>query len=221
MIDLKVKNILAELPAGVDLVAAAKNRTTGQLEAAIKAGVKIIGENYLKQARGDYSIIGDKVRWHFIGHLQTNKARKAVKIFDMVETLDSLRLAEALNSEGRRINKKMPVLIEVNSACERQKYGVLPAEAVDFVEKISNFSYLEPKGLMTMGPFTEAAEEARPYLQKTKVLFDEIKDKYKGKLNWQYLSMGMSSTYKIALEEGANIIRVGTAIFGAVGHKNV
>lgn len=214
MIGLRVKKIISELPEGIDLVAATKDRTAGQIKEAVAAGIRIIGENYLKQAKENYAAIGNKVKWHFIGHLQTNKARKAVQIFDMIETLDSLRLAQALDFECSRINKRMPVLVEVNSASEEQKYGLLPHEVMDFIKQLLNFSYLEPAGLMTMGPFTENVEEARPYLQKTKILFEKIKEKYGNQLNWRYLSMGMSATYKVAIEEGANIIRVGTAIFG-------
>ncbi len=216
MIKAKVKNILEELPPGVDLVAAVKGRDSAEVEEALNAGVEIIGENYLKEARRNYQILGSRVRWHFIGHLQTNKVRKAVKIFDMIETMDSLRLAETLNFECARIKKKMPVLIEINSAAEKGKYGILPEEAISFIKKVKNLSFLQLSGLMTMGPFSENLEEVRPYLRSTRVLFGQIKERYGDELkNWHYLSMGMSATYKVAIEEGANIVRVGTAIFGS------
>lgn len=214
MISLRVKKILKKLPLGVDMVAAVKDRTVSQVEEAVAGGAKILGENYLKQARDHYQQIGGKVKWHFIGHLQSNKARKAVKMFDMIETLDSFKLAEVLESECRRIEKKMPVLIEVNSASEKQKHGFLPSKVADFVGELINFSFLELRGLMTMGPFVENSEDARPYFRKTKLLFDQIKNSDKRLSSWDCLSMGMSSTYRVALEEGANIIRIGTAIFG-------
>ncbi|MCF7895624.1 MAG: YggS family pyridoxal phosphate-dependent enzyme, partial [Candidatus Omnitrophica bacterium] len=153
------------------------------------------------------------VKWHFIGHLQKNKVRKAVKIFDMIETLDSLALAEIINKESERIKKVMPVLIEVNSASEPQKFGIFPDEVLEFKEKVSRLPHLQVCGLMTMGPFIRDSEKIRPYFRKTKEIFDQIKNKNQGN-QWKYLSMGMSSSYKVALEEGANIVRVGTAIFG-------
>jgi hypothetical protein len=213
MIKEKTKSILQNLPEGADLVVAAKDRSPEEIKQAIESGAKIIGENYLKQAKANYACLGDKVKWHFIGHLQKNKVRKAVKIFDMIETLDSLELAEIINKESERIKKVMPVLIEVNSASEPQKFGIFPDEVVKFKEKVNRFSCLQVCGLMTMGPFTQDSEKIRPYFRKTKEIFDQIKNN--NQVNqWKYLSMGMSSSYKVALEEGANIIRVGTAIFG-------
>ncbi|MCF7894610.1 MAG: YggS family pyridoxal phosphate-dependent enzyme, partial [Candidatus Omnitrophica bacterium] len=183
------------------------------IEKTIEAGVKIIGENYLKQAKLNYNIIGNKARWHFIGHLQKNKVRKAVKIFDMIETVDSLELAEIINKECKRINKVMPVLIEVNSASEPQKFGIVLEDVVKFKEELGQFSYLEVCGLMTMGPFLKDSQKLRPYFKQTKEIFDQIYNKCQDS-RWRYLSMGMSSSYKIAIDEGANMVRVGTAIFG-------
>ncbi|MCF7871123.1 MAG: YggS family pyridoxal phosphate-dependent enzyme [Candidatus Omnitrophica bacterium] len=213
MIKEKTKEILQNLPEGIDLVVAAKDRSREEIKQAIESGAKIIGENYLKQAKANYAFLGAKVKWHFIGHLQKNKVRKAVKIFDMIETLDSLKLAEVINKESERIKKVMPVLIEVNSASEPQKFGVLPEEVVKFEEEISRFPNLKACGLMTMGPFTQDSEKIRPYFRKTKEIFSQIKNKNQNS-RWKYLSMGMSSSYKTAIEEGANMIRVGTAIFG-------
>lgn len=208
------KKILRKLPQKTNLVAACKGRAAWELEQVVKAGVKIIGENYISQAESHYRALGGKVRWHFIGHLQTNKVKKAVRIFDMIETLDSVKLAEKIDSEAEKINKKIPVLIEINSACEKQKYGVFPQDALALAEKLKSFSYILPMGLMTMGPFSEKEEDYRPYFRKTKEVFEQIKKNFTANSNWKYLSMGMSSSYKVALEEGANIVRVGTAIFG-------
>ncbi|MCF7873651.1 MAG: YggS family pyridoxal phosphate-dependent enzyme [Candidatus Omnitrophica bacterium] len=213
MIKEKTKKILQTLPKQVELVAAAKDRTSEEIGQTIESGVKIIGENYLKQAKLHYNSIGSRVKWHFIGHLQKNKVRKAVKIFDLIETLDSLKLAEVINKECKRINKVMPVLIEVNSASEAQKFGITPEEVIKFKEELDQLSYLKVCGLMTMGPFAKNPEEARPYFRQTKKVFDKLEDKYQDN-HWRYLSMGMSSSYKIAVEEGANIVRIGTAIFG-------
>lgn len=215
MIKENIANILEKLPLGVDLVIAAKQRSLGEIEEAVSAGAKIIGENYVKEAKDKFDVIGNKTKWHLIGHLQKNKAKQAVKIFDMIETLDSLELAAVLDRECKKIDKIMPVLIEVNSACEPQKSGVLPEKIEDFLKEILKFSNLKPEGLMTMGPLLDNAEQVRPYFKSTKKLFNKIKMAYGNKLNWVYLSMGMSSSYRIALQEGANIVRVGTAIFGA------
>lgn len=215
MIKENIANIFEELPLGVDLVIAAKQRSLGEIEEAVLAGAKIIGENYVKEAKNKFDVIGNKAKWHLIGHLQKNKAKQAVKIFDMIETLDSLELAAVLDRECKKIDKIMPVLIEVNSACEPQKSGVWPEKIEDFLKEILKFSNLKPEGLMTMGPLLDNSEQVRPYFKSTKKLFNKIKTAYGNELNWAYLSMGMSSSYRIALQEGANIVRVGTAIFGA------
>lgn len=220
MIENNVKKIIEELPQGVNLIAASKERDIHQIEKAILAGVRIVGENYVREAREKFEIIGRKVKWHFIGHLQKNKAKIAVEMFDMIESLDSLSLADALNRECGKVNKIMPVLIEVNSASEVQKYGVLPEDARKFLNEILNFKNLKPAGLMTMGPWIERAEDLRPYFKKTKDLFDSIKGSYGDKVGWDYLSMGMSGSYKVAIEEGSNMVRIGTAIFGERKYKD-
>lgn len=214
MIRDNVIKILKELPEGVELVAASKERSAAEISEALESGVKIVGENYVSETKEKFSVLGNRVKWHFIGHLQSNKAKPAAKVFDMIETLDSLSLARALDKECKKINKIMPVLIEVNSAAEPQKQGVLAEEVEQLLEAILEFTNLKPSGLMTMGPWLDNPEELRPFFKKTKDLFDKIKIKYQGRLEWKYLSMGMSFSYKVAIEEGANLVRVGTAIFG-------
>lgn len=214
MIADNVKNILKSLPAGIELVAATKDRTIDEIEQAIAAGITTIGENYIQEAQRKFSFLGKKVHWHFIGHLQTNKAKYAAGLFDMIETLDSLALAQALDKECKKINKLMPVLIEVNSATEEQKYGVWPDEVESFINELSAYPNLKPMGLMTMGPWLEDQTLLRPYFVRTKRLFDALKQTSAKHLDWRYLSMGMSASYKLAIEAGANIVRIGTAIFG-------
>jgi len=214
MIKDNVRKILEELPEGVELVAASKERSFAEITEAFHAGVKIVGENYISEAEEKFKALGNKVKWHFIGHLQKNKVKRGVKIFDMIETLDSLALAETLDKECKKINKVMPVLIEVNSAAEPQKQGVLAEDVERFLSQILQFANLKPMGLMTMGPWLDNPRELRPFFKKTKDLFDKIKGNYQGKLEWTCLSMGMSSSYRVAIEEGANLVRVGTAIFG-------
>ena len=214
MIRENVKKLLEELPPGVELVAAAKTRTVEEVLEAIEAGIKIIGENYVQEAVSIFEAIGSKVRYHFIGHLQKNKVKKAVEIFDMIETVDSLKLAEAIDRQCSRINKTMPILIEINSGREPQKFGVFPEEVEELVKSISTLKNIKVMGLMTMGPFTGDPEDARPYFVETRKCFEEIKNLSIPNVDMKNLSMGMTNSYKVAIEEGANIVRIGTKIFG-------
>ncbi len=214
MIKENVKRILAELPKGVQLVGAAKTRTPAQIQEAIEAGLDIIGENYVQEAEQAFQIIGRRVQWHMIGHLQRNKVKKAVRIFDLIETVDSIRLAEEIDKSCRKIGKTMPVLIEINSGEEAQKSGVLPEDAPTLIQEISVLENVRVKGLMTMGPFTGDPEDARPYFVKTKEIFVRLKQMELPRVEMKVLSMGMSNSYKVALEEGANMVRIGTNLFG-------
>ncbi len=217
MIKENVKRILAELPKGVQLVGAAKARTPAQIQEAIEAGLGIIGENYVQEAEQAFRIIGDRIQWHMIGHLQRNKVKKAVKIFDLIETVDSIRLAMEIDKSCRKIGKTMPVLIEINSGEEARKSGVLPEDAPTLIQEISVLENIRVKGLMTMGPFTGDPEDARPYFVKTMEIFVRLKQMELHRVEMKYLSMGMSNSYKIALEEGANMVRIGTNLFGQRG----
>jgi pyridoxal phosphate enzyme (YggS family) len=214
MIRENVQKLLAELPPGVLLVAAAKGRSPQEILEAIEAGVQIIGENYVQEAERAFAVIGRRAQWHMIGHLQKNKAKKAVAIFDMIETLDSVELAHELEKHCARMNKVMPVLIEINSGREPQKSGVFPEDAEALIRAVAPLPHLKVVGLMTMGPRFGNPQEARPYFRETKKLFDYLRTLNIPNVEMQYLSMGMSNTYKIALEEGANIVRIGTKIFG-------
>lgn len=214
MIKERVAQILRELPANVQLVGAAKTRTPQEIDEAIQGGLEMIGENYVQEAEQAFAIIGSKAKWHLIGHLQSNKAKKAVRVFDMIETVDSFKLAKALDQACAEIGKILPILIEINSAEENQKAGVGPAQAVPLIREISALLHLKVMGLMTMGPMSGAPEEARPYFRKTKQLFDQLKAMALPGVEIRYLSMGMSDSYKIAIEEGANRVRIGTALFG-------
>jgi len=214
MIKDNIKKILRELPEGVKLVAAAKTRTPEEIREAVEAGLEIIGHNYVQEAERAWQAIGHNVKWHMIGHLQSNKAKIAARIFDMIETVDSMKLASAINRACASINKVMPVLIEVNSGEEAQKAGVLPKDAVFFIQAMSELRNIRIMGLMTMGPFSDNPEDSRPYYRRTKLLFNELKSMNINNVEMRYLSMGMSDSYKIAIEEGANLIRIGTMIFG-------
>jgi len=212
-----VKKLLKEIPSNITIVAVVKGRTVEEVQEAIESGIKYIGENYLQEAEKKYPFIGKVIRWHFIGHIQKRKPKKIVELFDMAETLDSIEVAEEINREASKINKIMPVLIEVNSGREPQKSGLIPENVESFIEQISHFKNIKVQGIMTMGPFFEDAEKLRPCFIETRKLFEDIKKKNIQNAEMEFLSMGMSSSYKVAIEEGANIIRIGTLIFGPRG----
>ncbi len=206
--------MLEELPAHVELVAAAKARTPEEILEAVKAGVKIIGENYVQEAQAAFAVIGRQVKWHFIGHLQKNKVKKAAEIFDLIETVDSLELAKEIDKRCREQGKAMPVLIEINSGREPQKFGVMPDDAISLIQELSQIQNIRVEGLMTMGPEFGDPENARPFFQETKKTFDEIKALDLPGVAMSWLSMGMSHSYRVAIQEGANMVRIGTKIFG-------
>lgn len=218
MIKENVQEMLVELPNGVELVAAAKGREAEEILEAIEAGVEIIGENYIGEAKRVYQVVGKKAQWHFIGIPKRQKhdllRRKILEMFDMIETIDSLEIATEIAKRCSTIGKVMPILIEVNSGREPQKSGVLPEEAIGLARKISALSNLKIMGLMTMGPRFGNPEDSRPYFVATKKIFEEIKELNLSNVEMKYLSMGMTNSFQIALEEGANMVRIGTKIFG-------
>jgi pyridoxal phosphate enzyme (YggS family) len=214
MIEENIKRILQELPPGVELMAAAKARTPEEIIQAAQAGVKIVGENYVQEAIAAFNVVGHRVKWHFIGHLQRNKVKKAVEIFDRIETVDSPELAKEIDKRCGQRERIMPILIEINSGREKQKFGIVPEDADDFIKEISGLRNMKIEGLMTMGPMFGDPEDARPYFVVTKKLFDRIKTLNLPGVEMKYLSMGMTNSYQVAIEEGANIVRIGTKIFG-------
>jgi len=219
VIKQNVAQILSELPSGVQLVAAVKTRTPEEILEAVESGVEILGENYVQEAERAYEVIGSKAKWHFIGHLQKNKVKKAVNLFDMIETVDSLEIAREIDKRCAQIGKVMPVLVEINSGCERQKSGVFPQEAEQLVRDISGLKNIRVMGLMTMGPRFGNPEDSKPYFVETKKVFERIKKLNLPNVQMRYLSMGMTNSYKVALDEGANIVRIGSRIFGERDYK--
>jgi len=214
MIKQNVVQILSELPNGVELVAAAKTRDPEEVLQAIEAGIKIVGENYIQEAEPAYEVVGNRAKWHFIGHLQRNKVKKAVELFDMIETVDSVEIAREIDKRCAQIGKVMPVLIEINSGREEQKSGVFPERTEQLVSEISSLQNVRVKGLMTMGPRFGNPQDSRPYFVETKKIFDKLKNLNLPNVEMKYLSMGMTNSYKIAIDEGANIVRIGSKIFG-------
>jgi len=209
-----VAGILSELPEGVQLVAAAKTITPARILEAIEAGVRIIGENYVQDAETAFDLIGNRSEWHFIGHLQSNKVKKAVRLFDMIETVDSVQIAREIDKRCAQIGKIMPILVEINSGREWQKSGVLPEEADVLIRDISQLENISVVGLMTMGPRFGNPEDSRPYFIETRKVFESMKALNLPGVEIKYLSMGMTNSYRIAIEEGANIVRIGSKIFG-------
>ena len=209
-----VAQILSELPAGVQLVAAAKTRSPREVLQAVDAGVNIIGENYVQEAERAHQAIGNKAQWHLIGHLQKNKVKKAVGIFDMIETVDSIELAVEIDRRCAQIAKVMPLLIEVNSGREEQKAGVIPEQVEQLVRDIAPLPNIKVMGLMTMGPRFGEPEDSRPYFIETRKVFDILQALNLPGVEMKYLSMGMTNSFKVAIQEGANIVRIGSMIFG-------
>jgi len=209
-----VKAILTELPPGVELVAAAKTRTATEILEAIEAGIRIVGENYVQEAADVFPAVGRRARWHFIGHLQTNKVKKAVEIFDLVETVDSIALGREIDKRAAAAGKTMEVLVEVNSGREPQKSGVLPEDVESLVRALAGLPNLRVLGLMTMGPFEGDPEDSRPYFTETRRVWAALKTVAIPGAEMRRLSMGMTNSWRVAVEEGANLVRIGTAIFG-------
>lgn len=209
-----VKKIMAQIPEHVILVAAAKTRTLDEVKAVIQAGVKHIGYNYVQEALPIINEIGDAAQWHMIGHLQTNKAKYVAESFDITQTIDSWRLAKYLDHRCEMVGKTMSVLIEVNSGRESNKTGIVPGKVDALVEKMNGLSHLKLQGIMTMGPRFGEPENSRPYFKLTREIFERIAKMELPNVEMKYLSMGMSNSYQIAIEEGANIVRIGTRLFG-------
>ena len=215
MIKDNVKAILAELPDGINLVAAVEKRTPQEISQAIQAGVKIIGQNYINEAKQAYTSIDREAQWHFIGTMQKHNVRKTmVEMFDMIETVDSWEIAKEIDQRCAQINKVMPVLVEINSGREAQKSGVLPQNVAPLIKRLAFLKNLKVEGLMTMGPRFGDPEDSRPYFKETRRIFEQLKKLNLPNMEMEYLSMGMSNSYKIAIEEGANMVRIGTRIFG-------
>lgn len=201
-------------PAEIRLVAVSKTVSTENIQQAIAAGVTILGENYVQEARNKIARVGSQVAWHFIGHLQSNKARNAVDLFSMIHSVDRLSLAEALDEEANRQGKILPVLIQVNISGEESKSGIDPQETLQLLQRIAGLQHLSIQGLMTMPPWFEDPEDARPYFIALRKLREELsREKIPG-VALQELSMGMSGDFEVAINEGATLVRIGTAIFG-------
>jgi hypothetical protein len=196
------------------LLAASKTVEPERILLAARAGIADFGENYVQEARPKIARIGHGVRWHFVGHLQTNKVKQAVALFDIVQTVDSERLAVELERRAHCAGRRLPVLLEVNTSGEETKLGVAPDQALGLAEVVASLPALELRGLMTMGRLGAGPEDARPSFALLRRLFEALRRQLPA-ANITWLSMGMSGDFEVAIEEGSNMVRVGTAIFGA------
>jgi pyridoxal phosphate enzyme (YggS family) len=202
-------------PESVKLVGVTKTVDLPRVELAVQAGLEILGENYVQEARQKIQLFRGRVRWHLIGRLQSKKAKHAVQLFDLIHTVDSLRLAEELNRRAGAIGLVVPVLIQVNLAAEATKGGVHLEEFRALIGQVAGLDHLRVRGLMTMPPYFDDPERARPYFRRLRELSEEIAALGLPGVEMAELSMGMSGDFEAAVEEGATLVRVGTAIFGA------
>jgi pyridoxal phosphate enzyme (YggS family) len=202
-------------PDSIRLVAVSKTVPAEKVKAAIEAGATILGENYVQEAREKFDLLVHyPVSWHFIGHLQSNKAKYAVRLFDLIHSVDSLKLARALDKEAKKVEKIQAILLQVNISAEDTKSGISAEEAPGLISEISQLENLSIKGLMTMPPYFYQPEKARPYFAALRELRDRLKKQSITAVHMDELSMGMTGDFEVAIEEGATLVRIGTAIFG-------
>ena len=198
----------------IKLVVVTKTVEPARIKEAVNCGIQIIGENRVQEAESKFDQITEKVERHLVGHLQTNKAKKAVELFDFVQSVDSLRIAEEISRRASQRGKVMPVLVEVNTSGEETKFGIEPHQVLPLIKSISDLEGIRIKGLMTIGLFSDDPEDTRPCFKRLKEVFDQLKQESIPDVEMTYLSMGMTSDFEVAIQEGSNMVRVGTAIFG-------
>ena len=215
-----VKKMLAEIPDNITVIAAAKTRNIDEVKESIDAGISHIGENYVQELEYIAKGIGDyreKVTMHVIGHLQSNKINKALEFCDMIQTIDSIKRARKVNKRVPKFQEQpVPVLIEVNISDEDNKHGVRPDfdEIQSIARVITEMEHIRLEGLMTLGPFGKTAEELRPYFRQMKGYYDQLMELDLPNTDIKTLSMGMSESYKVAIEEGATMVRLGRILYG-------
>ena len=199
----------------VRLVAVSKTIPAGTVKAAIEAGVAILGENYMQEAREKFNtLVQYPVSWHFIGHLQSNKAKYAVRLFDLIHSVDSFKLARELDKQAKKVDKIQQILVQVNISAEGTKSGISADEAPGLISEISRLENLSIRGLMTMPPYFYQPEKVKPFFADLRELRDQIKAQALPNVSLEELSMGMTGDFEVAIEEGATLVRIGTAIFG-------
>ena len=201
-------------PAAITIVAVSKGRSIQEIEEAAAAGITGIGENRIQEAALKYKeLTGAQIKWHMVGHLQTNKAKDAVKIFDLIQSVDSPHLAVEIDKEAAKINKVQDILIQVNTSVEVTKFGLKPDAAVEVIKEIAGLKNISIKGLMTIAPLSDNPEQTRPYFRALRELRDKLVQLWTVDCGLWTLSMGMTDDFEVAIEEGATIVRLGRAIF--------
>ncbi len=201
-------------PDEITIVAVTKTVDPARIREALREGIRIFGENRVQEARDKIADIGRDVSWHMIGHLQTNKVKSAVSLFDEIHSVDSLRLARELDREAGKQGKKLPVLVQVSLAGEAQKFGIEEKEVFSLIRVITGMDHLKLMGLMTIPPFYEDPEKGRPIYRRLRRIRDQVVAMGLPGVEMEHLSMGMSHDYQVAVEEGATRVRIGSAIFG-------
>lgn len=214
VIRANIDRLLVEILPSVTILAACKGRSTAEVQAAYQSGLRCFGHNYVQEAQAMTPQLGFSAPWHMIGHLQRNKAGMAIELFNSVDTVDSIQLARELEKRCANYERQMNVMIEVNSGREEKKNGVLPEDAIALAEYIAQQPHLHLQGIMTMGPLLGDPENSRPYFVETRKVYEQIARLNLAGVNLRYLSMGMSNSYQVAIREGANMVRLGTVIFG-------
>lgn len=210
-----VASVCGRDPDSVQLVAVSKTMPADVVLEAIQAGVTVLGENYIQETREKFKELSTHpVSWHFIGHLQSNKAKYAVRLFDLIHSVDSVKLARELDKYAKKVDKVQDILIQVNISEEKTKSGTSVGSTVDLVKKISQFPNISIKGLMTMPPYYNDPENARPFFVSLRKLRDAVEAENVPNTSMDHLSMGMTGDFETAIEEGATLVRIGTAIFG-------
>jgi pyridoxal phosphate enzyme (YggS family) len=203
-------------PADITLVGVSKKHPVEKMRQAVDAGLSDLGENYIQEAVGKIDVMGRAAAcWHFIGHLQSNKARFAVPYFDLIHTVDKIKLAKEIDKQAQKINKRQKILLQVNIAEEETKSGAGAREAVNLAQSVTQFENLELQGLMCMPPYFDDPEAARPYFRHLAQIREKILHAGLDADTMRHLSMGMSHDFAAAIQEGATLVRVGTAIFGS------
>ncbi len=198
----------------IELVAVSKTVEAERVNQAIRCGIDTIGENRVQEAEDKFKMITGPVKKHLVGHLQTNKTKKAVELFDFIQSVDSQRIAEEISKRALDAGKIMDVLVEVNTSCEETKFGLETNEVLPLIETISKLEGIRIKGLMTIGLFSDDPEDTRPCFRRLVELFERVKSAEIPKVEMRYLSMGMTSDFEVAIQEGSNMVRVGTGVFG-------
>ena len=205
----------------VTLIAVSKTKPVETLKGAYDLGVRVFGENKVQELTDKYEALPKDIQWHMIGHLQRNKVKYIIDKVALIHSVDSIRLAETIEKEAAKHNITANILIEVNVAKEESKFGLMPEELDEFIDKIKDFNHIQVKGLMTIAPFVENPETNREIFRSLRKLSVDISNKNVDNVNVSILSMGMTNDYTVAVEEGATMVRVGTGIFGARNYAQV